>query len=253
MQKVVFITGASSGFGAASALRFARDGHVLVLGARRADRLAETSAAAHEAGAARVVALPLDVRDKASVDAFCRQGLEAAGAAHILVNNAGLARGADPVETATDADWEEMIETNVLGVLRTTRALIPALVASGDGHIIFIGSTAGRWVYEGGSVYCASKHAVRAIRSTLRLELCGRPVRVSTVDPGMAETEFSLVRFHGDGERAKKVYQGVTPLSADDVADLVHFVATRPPHVNIDEIMVTPRDQASPTKVSRRT
>lgn len=251
--KTAFVTGASSGIGAATALALAGEGAALVLGARRRDRLAEVAARAREAGASKIVELVLDVRDLNSIAAFARDGLAATGACHVLVNNAGGARGLDPVERGSDADWTEMLESNVLGVLRMTRALLPALVASGDGHVVFVGSIAGHQAYEGGSAYCGSKAAVTSIRQALRLELCGKPVRVSSVDPGMVETEFSVARFHGDTERAAKVYAGVpNPLVAEDIADVIRFVVTRPAHVNVDEILVTPRAQAAVYKVDRR-
>jgi NADP-dependent 3-hydroxy acid dehydrogenase YdfG len=250
--KTAFVTGASSGIGAATALLLARLGARLVIGARRIDRLNDVAERARAAGSPAVTALPLDVRDRASIERFCGDGLAAAGGAHILIANAGLARGLAPVERAEDADWVEMVESNVLGVLRTARALIPALVASGDGHVVLVGSIAGHQAYEGGSAYCGTKAAVTSIRQVLRLELVDRGVRVSSVDPGMVETEFSLVRFSGDAARADKVYEGVTPLCADDVADVIGFVVTRPAHVNVDEVLVTPRAQAAVYKVHRR-
>lgn len=255
--KIAVITGASSGIGAATALAFAQAGARLVLGARRSERLAEVALAARTAGAAAVWDVPLDVRSAASVTEFARAAQARAAevglpGVHILVNNAGGARGLDPVASGADDDWVTMLDSNVLGVLRMTRALLPALIASGDGHIVMIGSIAGHQAYEGGAAYCGSKAAVRSIRDALRLELVAEPVRVSTVDPGMVETEFSLARFHGDRSRAESVYRGVDPLSAEDVAAIVRFVVTAPPHVNIDEILVTPRAQAAVYKVHRR-
>lgn len=240
--KIAVVTGASSGFGAATARALHAQGFGLVLGARRLDRL---GAVAAPLGAR---AVRLDVTDPASVSAFC-DGIDAV---HLLVNNAGAALGLDRVEDAVEQRWEDMFELNVMGVLRMTRALLPKLVASGDGHIVNIGSTAARETYPGGGGYTASKHALRALSQTLRMELLGKPVRVTEIDPGLAETEFSRVRFDGDEARAKAVYQGLTPLSADDVADCVAWVATRPSHVNIDEIVVRPRDQATSTMVHRR-
>lgn len=250
-NKIAFVTGASSGIGAATARALARLGATLVIGARRMDRLAEIADLARTDGAPAVFALPLDVRDAASIERFAAEGLSAAGGAHILVANAGLAMGLAPVESAPDSDWVAMLESNVLGLLRTTRALVPALVASGDGHVVMIGSIAGHQAYEGGSAYCGSKAAVTSIRQALRLELVDRPVRVTSVDPGMVETEFSLVRFSGDQERANGVYQGLIPLAPDDVADVIAFAVTRPAHVNLDEILVTPRAQAAVYKVHR--
>lgn len=240
--KTAVITGASSGIGAAAARALAREGFATVLGARRVERL---EALASEVGG-RFSAL--DVTDPASIERFVEQ----IGTAHLLVNNAGGAHGLDAIEEAVDERWETMYETNVLGVMRMTRALLPALEASGDGHVINIGSTAGFETYPGGGGYTASKHALRALTRTLRLELLGRPVRVTDVSPGLVETEFSLVRFAGDAERAEGVYRGMTPLTAEDVAECIAFAATRPSHVAVDEIVVRPRDQATSTNVHRR-
>jgi NADP-dependent 3-hydroxy acid dehydrogenase YdfG len=240
---LVVITGASSGFGAASALGFARLGHPLFLGARRADRLREVAQDCEKAGAPKVLAHELDVRSKASIDAFC----QAAGTPEILLNNAGLALGRDPVSSVRDEDLLGMVETNVIGLVRVTRALLPRMIAAKKGHIINLGSYAARGVYEGGAVYAATKHSVRVISETLRLELSGTNIRVTEMDPGAAETEFSVVRF-GDAEQAKKVYQGWQPLTAQDVADAILWVATRPPHVNISEVVMTATAQASLTR-----
>jgi len=240
---LVVITGASSGFGAAAALKFARLGHPLFLGARRIDRLHEVAQECEKAGAPKALAHELDVRSKESIDAFC----EAAGTPEILLNNAGLALGRDPVSSVRDEDLLGMVETNVIGLVRVTRALLPRMIAAKRGHIINLGSYAARGVYEGGAVYAATKHAVRVISETLRLELSGTNIRVTEMDPGAAETEFSLVRF-GDAEQAKKVYQGWQPLTAEDVSDAILWVATRPPHVNISEVVMTATAQASLTK-----
>jgi NADP-dependent 3-hydroxy acid dehydrogenase YdfG len=238
---VAVVTGASSGIGAATARRLAADGFDVVVGARRFDRV---EALAKEIDGR---AIPLDVTDDASVAAFCAE----IPSCRVLVNNAGGALGMDPVEHGDLEQWRTMYDSNVLGVLRMTRALLPALEASGDGVVIVIGSIAGFEPYEGGAGYNAAKHAVRAVRQVLRYELLGRPIRVCEIDPGMAETEFSIVRFDGDEERAAKVYEGMTPLVAEDVADCVSFVATRPAHVNIDQLVVMARDQASARRVSR--
>lgn len=247
--KTAVVTGASSGIGEATARALAAAGYHVFVGARRRDRL--------EALAAQIggTALPLDVTDPESVAGFVAAVLEAGdrrGMLHLLVNNAGGALGLDRVEESLDERWRTMFETNVLGTARMCRALIPALAASGDGHIVNLGSIAGFETYPGGAGYTAAKHAERALTRTLRLELLGRPVRVTDIAPGLVETEFSLVRFDGDAERAASVYRGMTPLSADDVADCVIWAVTRPPHVNIDEIVVRPRDQASATQVHRR-
>jgi len=241
-KKIAVVTGASSGIGAATARALAAAGFDLVLGARRLDRLREVGA---PLGA---LVLPLDVTDDASVAAFAA----AVPRLDLLVNNAGGALGVERIEAARNDHWRTMWEANVMGVLRMTRALLPALRASGDGHVINLGSIAGFEVYTGGAGYTASKHALRALTRTLRLELLGEPLRVTEVAPGLVETEFALVRFGGDAERAKAVYQGMTPLTAEDIADCVVWAATRPAHVNIDEIVVRPRDQATATLVHRR-
>jgi NADP-dependent 3-hydroxy acid dehydrogenase YdfG len=243
---VVVITGASSGFGAASALRFAQLGHPLYLGARRMEKLREVARRCLQAGASRADARRLDVRSKESIDAFCA-GVEAP---EILLNNAGLALGRDTVDQVKEEDLLGMVETNVVGLVRVTRGLLPKMIAAKRGHVINLGSYAARGVYEGGAVYAATKHAVRVISETLRLELSGTNIRVTEMDPGLAETEFSIVRL-GDEGKAKAVYQGIEPLTADDVADAIVWVATRPPHVNVAEMVITPTAQASLTKVHR--
>lgn len=241
-RKRAVVTGASGGIGAATALALAGHGFDVILGARRIDKL---EAVAKQCGG---TALALDVTDPASVDAFVRH----AGDAHVLINNAGGAKGLDRIEDADEERWRWMWETNVLGLMRITKAFIPTLVASGDGHIVNIGSTAGLEAYEGGAGYTSVKHGVRAITQTLRLELLGQPVRVSEIDPGLVETDFSRVRFDGDDDRAATVYAGLTPLAAEDIADIVAFVVTRPGHVDIDQVVVRPRDQATSTRVHRR-
>lgn len=235
------VTGASAGIGAATALRLAAEGFDVVLGARRVDRLEEVAA---RCGG---TALPLDVTDAASVDAFCAQ----AGNVNVLVNNAGLAAGLDHLAELDDDTLRTMWETNVAGLLRVTRGLLPAIEASGNGHIVNVGSTAALETYPGGGGYTASKHAVRSISETLRKELLGKPIRVTLVNPGLVETEFSLVRFRGDAERAKKPYEGLEPLVAEDIADCIAWAVTRPPNVNVDEIVVRPRAQATSTMIAR--
>lgn len=239
--KTVVITGASSGIGAATARRLAEDGFDVVLGARRVDLV---EAVATKCGG-RAVAL--DVTDPDSVAAFAASIEEVS----LLVNNAGLASGMEPLAEISLERMRVMWETNVLGLVSVTQALLPKLIA-GRGHIINIGSIAGRESYAGGGGYTASKHAVRTLTRTLRIELLGEPVRVSEVAPGLVETEFSIVRFDGDRERAKKPYEGMTPLTADDIADVISWVATRPPHVNIDEVVVQPLAQATATQIARR-
>jgi NADP-dependent 3-hydroxy acid dehydrogenase YdfG len=239
---VAVVTGASSGIGAATARRLAARGFEVVMGARRLERL---QALADGIGAK---ASPLDVTDPESVGRFCASVPQC----RLLVNCAGGALGLDHVDHADEAEWARMYDTNVMGVLRMTKALLPAIEASGDGHVVMVGSIAGYEPYVGGGGYNAAKFALRAMTKALRLELLGRPVRISEIDPGLVETEFSLVRFHGDAALAASVYEGLTPLSADDVADCIEFVVTRPSHVNIDTLIVLARDQAGAANVVRR-
>ncbi|MFH8795807.1 SDR family NAD(P)-dependent oxidoreductase [Streptomyces sp. NPDC017941] len=245
---IAIVTGASGGIGAATARGLAAAGHRVVLTARRKDRIealaAELTAAGHDA-----TAYALDVTDRAAVDTFATAFREIA----VLVNNAGGALGADPVATGDPEDWRRMYETNVIGTLNVTQALLPALTASGDGTVVVVSSTAGHGTYEGGAGYVAAKHAEHVLAETLRLEIVGTPVRVIEVAPGMVRTEgFALTRFGGDEEKAAKVYAGVAePLTAEDVADTITWAVTRPPHVNIDLLVVRPRAQASNTKVHR--
>jgi NADP-dependent 3-hydroxy acid dehydrogenase YdfG len=241
---VAVVTGASSGIGAATARRLAAEGYEVVAAARRADRL---QALADETAGVRAVTL--DVTSAESVAALAAELDDVT----LLVNNAGGAIGVEPIERADPADWQQMYETNVVGVLRVTQALLPALERNGGGHVIVTGSIAGHLVYEGGAGYTAAKHAVTAVVETLRLELNGRPVRVSEVAPGMVHTEeFALVRLRGNQEAADKVYDGVEhPLVAEDIADCIAYVATRPAHVNIDLLVVKPLAQAAPHKVAR--
>lgn len=240
-RRTAVVTGASSGIGAATAVRLAQEGFDVILGARRLDRLEEVAA---RCGGR---ALPLDVTDESSVAFFART----IDTTHVLVNNAGMARGLDPLADLSGDALQTMWETNVAGLLRVTQAFLPKLEASGSGHIVNVGSTAGIETYPGGGGYTASKHALRAITETLRKELLGKPIRVSQVNPGLVETEFSMVRFDGDAERAKKPYDGLQPLTADDIADCIAWAVTRPPHVNIDEIVVRPLAQATSTMIHR--
>jgi NADP-dependent 3-hydroxy acid dehydrogenase YdfG len=244
-KPVAVVTGASSGIGAATARRLAADGFTVIVGARREDSI--KSLAAEIAG----TAIPLDVTSDNSVAEFAAQAPSCA----VLVNNAGGAFGLDPVGSADVGEWRAMYEVNVLGTVRMTKALLPALVASGRGHIVLMGSIAGRVVYEGGGGYTAAKHATAAVAETLRLELVGEPVRITEIAPGMVKTEeFALVRFGGDEARAAAVYAGVEePLTADDVADCVGWCVSRPAHVNIDLLVVKPLAQAAPYKVHRTT
>ncbi len=248
----VLITGASSGFGAAAARAFGALKANLLLGARRRPQLEEVATQARQAGAASAHAHELDVGVTASVQAFAAWVKTLTPKVDVLVNNAGGAHGLDPVAEGKDEDWDAMFDSNVLGLLKVTRAILPLMVKNPGSNIINIGSVAGRTAYEGGAAYCGCKAAELLITRALRLELNGTGVRVGTIDPGMAETEFSKVRFKGDAERAKKVYEGVNPLVAEDVADAIVWVATRPPHVCIDEIVIKPTDQAAIHKVYRR-
>jgi 3-hydroxy acid dehydrogenase / malonic semialdehyde reductase len=248
----VMITGASAGIGEACAYAFAAAGARLILTARRADRLAGLADRIQREHGGDCHTLALDVRDAGQV-MHAVSGLPADWASiDVLVNNAGMARGLAKLHEGALGDWDEMVDTNVKGLLYVTRAVLPGMVERGHGHVVNIGSIAGHEVYPGGAVYCATKHAVGAITRALRMDVLGTGVRVSTVDPGLVETEFSLVRFAGDAQRASEVYRGLTPLTATDIADAVLWCATRPPHVNIDEIILKPTAQATATMVDRR-
>lgn len=247
----VLVTGASAGIGDACARAFAAAGARLVLTARREERLRALADELRAEHGTESHLVTLDMRDREAVLSTLSSLPGEFGAVDVLVNNAGLGRGLDKVQTGDVDGWDEMVDTNVKGLLYATRAVTPGMVERGRGHVINIGSVAGHEVYPGGAVYCATKHAVGAITRGLRMDLLGTGVRVSTVDPGMVETEFSVVRFAGDRERADSVYRGMTPLIAADIADAVLWVASRPPHVNIDEIIIKPTDQASATLVHR--
>jgi NADP-dependent 3-hydroxy acid dehydrogenase YdfG len=238
-QRIAVITGASSGIGAATARALAHEGFLTVLGARRLNRLEEV------AGEANGIALELDVTDSQSVQRFAAAVEERFGMCHLLVNNAGLALGLSPIADTPDEDWLGMLEVNVLGLLRMTRAMLPLLRKAPSAHIVNLGSVAGFEVYRGGAGYTATKHAVRAISRTLRIELNGQPIRVTEIDPGLVETEFSLVRFKGDEKTAAGAYEGLKPLSGEDIADCIAFTVNRPPHVDIDEIVIRPLAQAN--------
>lgn len=257
--KWVLITGASSGFGAAAARAFGVEGAKLLLGARRISRLKEVAAEARKAGAPEAQFHELDVSQTTSVDAFVAWAREqitgsrtAEAKLDVLINNAGGAHGLETVAEAKDEDLEAMIQSNVLGVLRMTRAALPLMLHNPGSTIINIGSVASREAYAGGAAYCGAKAAELQISRALRLELNGTGIRVSSVDPGLSETEFSIVRFKGDAAKAKKVYEGTNPLVGLDIAEALVWVASRPPHVNIDEMLVKPVDQAAIHKVYRR-
>jgi len=235
------VTGASAGIGEATAKALASSGHRVVVGARRLERLESIAA---EIGAQ---AFELDVTDEESVDRFAA----AVGPVDVVINNAGLSQGMDHVVASETGSWQRMFETNVIGAMRIARAFIPRLIESGDGHLVQLGSISGFEVYPGGAGYTASKHAMRAMTKTLRLELLGEAVRVTDICPGMVETEFSTVRFDGDADRAAQIYSGLQPLVAEDIADCILWAVTRPSNVNIDEIVVRPRAQATSTAVHR--
>jgi NADP-dependent 3-hydroxy acid dehydrogenase YdfG len=241
-RRVALVTGASSGIGAASVRSLASAGFEVVAAARRLERCEEI---ARELGGR---ALRLDVTDADSVAELARELPDLS----VLVNNAGGALGLEPVAEADEENWLRMYEANVMGVMRVTKALLPALERSGDGFVVVVGSVAGVEVYPGGGGYTAAKHAANAVTRTLRLELLGKPIRVSEVAPGMVETEFSLVRFEGDEEKAGRVYEGTSPLTAEDVAEAIAFVVTRPPHVDVDYLSIKPTDQATARDVNRR-
>ena len=250
--KVAVITGGSSGIGAATARALAERGARVILGARRKQRLeAEKSKILAAGGAAE--ALVLDVADAASCEAFVAEVLRRHSGIDILVNSAGLARGFEPVIESSEQDWREMIEANVMGLMRVTRAFLPTMIARRTGDIVHVGSIAGLEPYPKGAAYCASKAAVEAFVQALRLELVGTGIRQLVVEPGMVETEFSVVRFHGDQGRADAVYRGLVPLSPEDVADCIVFAVTRPAHVCIHTLLVTPTAQASATIAARET
>jgi NADP-dependent 3-hydroxy acid dehydrogenase YdfG len=239
--RTALVTGASSGIGEATVRSLAAAGFEVVAAARRVERCEEV---AREVGGR---ALRLDVADPESVAELAESVPEVS----VVVNNAGGALGLEPVAEAEEEYWRQMYETNVMGVMRVTKALLPALERSGDGFVVVVGSVAGVEIYPGGAGYTAAKHAANAVTRTLRLELLGKPIRVSEVAPGMVETEFSLVRFEGDREKADKVYEGTTPLSADEVADAIAYVVTRPPHVDVDYLSIKPTHQATARDVHR--
>ncbi|MBD2676683.1 MULTISPECIES: SDR family oxidoreductase [Nostoc] len=252
-NQIILITGASSGIGTACAKIFAGAGAKLILAARRLERLQQLADTLTQDFNTEVHLLELDVRDRSAVESAISNLPSSWSDIDILINNAGLSRGLDKLHEGSFTDWEEMIDTNIKGLLYLSRYVVPGMVSRSRGHVVNLGSIAGHQTYPGGNVYCATKAAVRVISEGLKQDLLGTPVRVTSVDPGMVETEFSEVRFHGDTERAKKVYQGVTPLTPDDIADVIFFCVTRSPHVNINEVVLMPVDQASATLVNRRT
>lgn len=251
--KIVFITGASSGIGKACAIQFAKLKANLILTARREDRLKDLANELEKKFNIKTVCLKLDVRNYQEVITKYNELPEEWKEIDILVNNAGLAKGLDKFFTGKLSDWDEMIETNIKGLLNVSRVISPQMVERQTGHIINIGSTAGHEVYTSGNVYSATKFAVKALTQSFRLDVIDKGIKVSSVDPGMVYTEFSKVRFDGNLEKAESVYKGITPLSPDDVAEAVIFCATRPENVNINEVILTPLYQASSTQVYRKT
>jgi 3-hydroxy acid dehydrogenase/malonic semialdehyde reductase len=249
--KIVFITGASGGIGAATAKAFAAEGARLLLAARRAGKLAEVASRSLELGAAAVHSIDLDVRNRHAVQRAIDELPPEWAEIDVLVNNAGLSRGMEKLYTGKIEDWEEMIDTNIKGLLYVARAVVPGMVVRRRGHVVTLGSMAGEMVYPNGAVYCGSKAAARTINDGLREDLLGTPVRVTSVDPGMVETDFSLVRFHGDTNRAAKVYKGLKALTAEDVADAILWAVTRPDHVNIARISLSPVNQANTLLIHR--
>jgi serine 3-dehydrogenase len=252
-NQIILITGASSGIGAACARVFASAGAKLILAARRWERLQQLGNTLTKERNVEVHLLHLDVRDRSAVESAISSLPAPWSDIDILINNAGLSRGLDKLQEGDIQGWEEMIDTNIKGLLYVTRYVVPGMVKRDRGHIVNLGSIAGHQTYPGGNIYCATKAAVRAISEGLKQDLLGTRVRVTSIDPGMVETEFSDVRFYGDTARADKVYQGVTPLTGDDVADVILFCVTRSPHVNINELILMPLDQASATLVHRQT
>jgi NADP-dependent 3-hydroxy acid dehydrogenase YdfG len=250
--KIVLITGASSGIGRASALAFAREGAKLLLCARRLDRLEALASELLAAGAEAVHTFALDVADRKAVESTIASLPAEWHSVEVLLNNAGLSRGLVKLQDQNPDDWDEMVSTNVLGLLYVTRAIVPGMVQRGSGHILSLGSTAGHMTYPNGAVYCATKSAEKAISEGLKLDLMGTPVRVTSIDPGMVETEFSQVRFRGDEAKAAKVYENIISLSADDIADAILWAATRPAHVNIHTILLTSIDQGNAYVLNRK-
>jgi serine 3-dehydrogenase len=251
-SETVFITGATSGFGLATAELFAANGWNLVLAGRRQDVLRTLATRLAKQHRVKATILVYDVRDLAGIRQLKETHPQAFEDVDVLVNNAGLAKGVETIQDGDPAEWDEVIDTNVKGMLYMLRAVLPPMLSKGRGHIINIGSTAGHWVYKGGAVYCATKHAEKAINEALRLDVHGSGLRVTSIDPGMVETNFSVTRFRGDVERAKKVYEGMKPLTPEDIADTIWWVVNRPAHVNVQEIILMPTDQASVRDVNRR-
>ncbi len=251
MNKIILITGATAGFGRAAAIKFAKNGYDVIITGRRKDRLEELEKEL-SAFNNNVLGLNFDVRNKKEVDSAINNLPEQWKNIEILVNNAGLAVGMSHIDKGDTDDWDRMIDTNIKGLLYVTRAVAPLMVARGSGHIINISSIAGSDIYENGNVYCATKSAVSALSRAMRIDLVKHNIKVTNIAPGMAETEFSIVRFKGDREKADAVYKGVDPLTGDDIAEIIYFCATLPPHVCINDLLVTPTQQASVGHLNRR-
>lgn len=251
-QSTVLITGASSGFGAETARHFAKEGARLILLARREERLKQLKKELQEVYQTKSEIIVADISNFDTIEKELKRVEEGFGMPNILINNAGFVYGLDNLWEVTPSQWNEMIDTNIKGVLNMTRLIVPSMLKMQQGHIINIGSISSHGTYPGGGVYCATKFAVRAITDTLRMELVSTPIRVSLVSPGMAKTEFSQVRFYGDQAKADQVYEGIEPLNATDIAETILFIASRPPHVNIADIILYPKNQASHTVVYRQ-
>lgn len=251
-NKTVFITGASSGIGRSSAVAFAKLGAQILICARRGEKLRSLAQELISTYGVKVHTFTLDVRDQHSVKETLNSLPAEWKNISVLVNNAGLSRGLDNFQDAKIEDWEEMIDTNVKGLLYITRTVLPGMIERNEGHVINIGSVAGHWTYPKGNVYAATKFAVNALSQGLKMDLLGTPIRVTSIDPGLVETEFSVVRFRGDSDRAKKVYEGLSPLTPDDIAESIVWVATRPAHVNVNSIVLMTTDQSAPTMVHRK-
>jgi len=251
-NKTTLITGTTSGIGKSCAIYFATEGSNLVIMSRQQQKLDELKVMIENDFGVRVFAVQCDVRDKASVVAACNAIPDDFKKIDILINNAGLASGFDLIQDGSSADWDDMIDTNIKGLLYVSQAIIPGMIENRSGHIINLGSVAGHDVYPRGNVYCATKHAVKALSEGFRVDLLEYGIKVTSVDPGMVETNFSVIRFHGDEEKAKNVYNGFVPLTADDIADTILFAATRPANVNLNEIIITPVAQANGIFISRK-
>ncbi|WP_066758005.1 SDR family NAD(P)-dependent oxidoreductase [Crocinitomix algicola] len=252
MKKIIFITGATSGFGKAAAYRFAKEGNNLIITGRRNDRLLELSANLKKEFSTEVISLNFDVRNESEVNTHINALPEKWKKIDVLVNNAGLASGLDPIQDGDTNDWNKMIDTNIKGLLYVSNAIIPLMKENAAGHIINIGSTAGKEVYPNGNVYCATKHAVDAITKGMRIDLLPLGIKVTQIAPGAADTEFSTVRFHGDKKKADQAYEGYQPMLAEDIAELIYYSTTLPNHLCINDLVVTSLAQANSYMIHRK-